>query len=225
MDQVGKLRQAGDHPHAVGELLAERRVLLRGLVEQSRETAQPDADDRQAVVDRGADRRVARLGEKRRDVPRRGLEGLGRDAALGQLSADLQERDLPARLVVDQPGDPPDLGDALDLHPGAAGHADVDVLAGGAVPPADFLRAAAELADEVARLGGLLRGEQVGLGHHLDQRHAKPVGQKRPVVAVVGDLAAGVLLEAELPHADRSSLEGQLAVDAQDGRPLEARGD
>ena len=67
----------------MGELLGDRRVRLGGLGGQSREPEQPDADDRQAVVDRGADLRVARLGEQRRDVPRRGLEGLGRDAALG----------------------------------------------------------------------------------------------------------------------------------------------
>ncbi len=62
----------------------------------------------------------------------------------------------------------------------------------------------------------------VGAGHGLDERHAQAVGQVDAAVADVADLAAGVLLEAELDDGDAAVLVRDPAVDADDGRALEA---
>ena len=103
--------------------------------------------------------------------------------------------------------------------------ADVDVLAGGADAGAHLAGAARQEADVVGGLGRLVGGQHVGVGHGLDQRHAQAVGGIDARVADVGDLAAGVLLDAQLDDADLLAAERDLALDAQDAGALEAGGD
>jgi hypothetical protein len=78
------------------------------------------------------------------------------------------------------------------------GDADVDVLAGGAHPGPDPARAPDEPAADLGHFGHLVGRAHVGTGDGLDERHAQAVGDVGPQVADVADLAAGVLLEAEL---------------------------
>ena len=168
VNDVRQLCQAGNHAHPVGELLCERRVLLGQLIGEAGEAPKHHALDPVAVADGGPDGGVARLKQQCRDVLRSGLERLGGDIAFAKPVADSQQRHLPARLVVDQARDAPDLRDALDLDAGAALDADVDVLARCAVAAPDLVGAPAELADQVAHLRRFLRGEHVRLGDHLD---------------------------------------------------------
>ena len=62
----------------------------------------------------------------------------------------------------------------------------------------------------------------VGIGDRLDQGHAQAVGAVDPFVADVADLAAGILLDGQLPDVDRAAVEGHLAVDRDDRRALES---
>ena len=84
---------------------------------------------------------------------------------------------------------------------------------------------AADAADEQDRLLDLVGRAQVRAGHGLDQRHAQPVGAPDDQVARSRDLAAGVLLDADLGDRELAAAERQPAVDADDGGALEAGGD
>lgn len=74
------------------------------------------------------------------------------------------------------------------------------------------------------RLGRLAGGEHVGIGDHLHQRHAQAVGGVDAHVPGVGDLAAGILLDAELDDSYLLAAQRDLALDAQDAGALEAGG-
>ena len=146
----------------------------------------------------------------------------GREAAAQQLVAQPQQVHLPHRLAVDQPRRPAGLGHALDLHPPPAAHRDVDVLPARAHADAHVAGAAAHAADEQDRLRHLVRRPQVRARHRLDQRHAEAVGAPDDQVALVGDLAAGVLLDADLRDRELAAAERQPAVHADDRGALEA---
>ena len=147
------------------------------------------------------------------------------DAAAGQLILQAEEVPLAHGLVVGEARDPRDPGHALDLDARPALDADVDVLPGGPDPGPHPPRAPDETPEDLGDVGDLLRRPHVRAGDRLDERHAQPVREVNAAVADVADLAAGVLLEAELDDPDVPSLVGDLPVDADDRRPLEPRRD
>ena len=111
--------------------------------------------------------------------------------------------DLPPGLAVDEPRRPARLRHALDLDAPPAAHGDVHVLPARPHPHPHVPRRAADAAHEQDRLLDLVRRPQVGAGHRLDERHAEPVGAPDDEVALVRDLAAGVLLDAHLGDRER----------------------
>ena len=143
-------------------------------------------------------------------------------SATVQFVAQPQEVDLPDGLTVDQPRCPTGLGHALDLDPAAAAHRDVDILAAGAHSDADVAGGSAHPADEEDRLLDLFRRPEVGAGHRFDQRHAEPIGAPDDEVTAVGNLAARVLLDADLGDGELAAAERQAAVDADDGGALKS---
>ncbi len=82
-----------------------------------------------------------------------------------------------------------------------------------------------EPAQDLADLGRFLGGPHVRGRYGLDKGHAEPVREIDAPVADIADLAAGVLLQPQLNDPDVAPLVRDLAVDADDGRPLEPGGD
>ena len=155
---------------------------------------------------------------------------VGHAAAL-QFAADAQQVQLAVGLVVHQPGQTLVVAHALDLDPPAAGHGHVHVLPGRA-PTAPRTRAHTGDVRHQPRARLQFQGRvELGLGHHLGQRHSQTVGPEDDAMSDVADLAAAVLLERELPDAQGAidaqfrDAEGDLAVQSDHRRALEARGD
>ena len=101
-----------------------------------------------------------------------------------------------------QLGNPLGMLHTLQLDTGATRAAHVDVLTASTHTRADQTRAAAEEADVFAGLAQLVGVLAVGIGDGLNQRHAEAVGLIDTAVADVANLAAGVLLDAQLDEAD-----------------------
>ena len=115
-------------------------------------------------------------------------------------------------------------GHALDFHPLPAAHADVHVLAAGAdagANPAGVRATSPQSSDGVA---DFLRRDQLGPRDGFRQRHPQAVGAPDDAVAPVLHLAAGVLFERDVGDRELAALEGKAAVEAHDGRALEAGG-
>jgi hypothetical protein len=224
VDDVGQAAETGDHANAIGKLLREDRVFLCRFTEQAAEPAEVQAGDAKSFAHRRCDRLVARLGQQVGHVLAEPLEAVGRHAPAPEFLADVEQGNLSACLVVGQARDAPDLGHALDLHPGAALDAHVHVLARRPVAAPNVLRAAAHATDDLADLGDLEWRVHLRLGHDLDERHAEPIGEVDAIMSAVRDLAAGVLLEGELADTDATVAVLKPAIDTEDRGALEAGG-
>jgi hypothetical protein len=154
-----------------------------------------------------------------------------RHAAPTQLFADAEQVELAEGLDVHEEGESSVVMHALDLHPSAACHRNVDVLAGGTGAPADLARRPGDVRQESAGSLDLEGREQLRLRHRLDEGHAQAAGGEGDTVPDVAHLAAGILLQGELPdaegtiHAQLRYAEAHRAVQADHRGALEARGD
>jgi hypothetical protein len=117
------------------------------------------------------------------------------------------------------------VGDALDLDPRAPAAAHVDIGAGGADAGAHMARAPVEETDVIGPLLHLVGVDEIGIGDSLNERHPEAVGAVDANMTDVGDLAAGVLFQAELDKAYLLVLQLDLPFHPDDRGALEAGGD
>jgi hypothetical protein len=143
-----------------------------------------------------------------------------RKAAADQLVAQFQQVDLPHGFAVHQFRSPACLRHSFDLDPSAAAHGNVDVLSRRADAHANMSGRTADAADEQDRFFHLIRRPQIGAGYSLNQGHAEAVRAPDDQVARVGNLAAGILLNAHLGDRKRAPAERKPAVDPHDGGAL-----
>ena len=220
VEHVGTF-EAGDDLQAVGDFVGEYLARLGEMRKHATELRQLDEFQGTALGFVVEDGQVV---GRERHISHFHLPAFLAHFAVEAL-LQLHQRPLAEALVVRQLGDPLGMLHALQLDAGATRAAHVDVLATSAHARADQARAAAEEADIFAGLAQLVGVLAVGISDSLDQRHAEAVGLIDTAVADVTDLAAGVLLDAQLDEADVLLRQLEQAFHAHDGGTLEARRD
>ena len=217
--------EARDHADPSRQLVQEGRVGLRRELRQPLDAVDPHGQHVAARLQRPPDEADVDAGPDVGDV-----EGLDADrvrrgqAAAMQLVAQPEQVVLADALVVHEPDGEACARHSLDLDAAAAANRHVHVLTAGADARPDAAGGPRGQAAQQDRVAHLLGRPQLRPGHGLGERHAQAIGAPHDAVALVRHLAARVLLDAHVGHREPPALERQPAVDADDRRALEARG-